>query len=287
MLAILIAFISYVTWGVGDVFGTLSTRRLGSYSTTFWSSVIWLLLYLPFYPFLLSDLQKITYPTVLIIIMLNIFNVIALSSFYEGLRIGPVSLVGTIGATFAALVVVFSIIFLKESVNLSQIFSMLIIFFGLILSTLDFKILKKGKIISSKGVAMALIAMFIWGIYFTVIKLPIREIGWFWANSLSCVFFPLLYLYMRIRKIKLNGPNLNRGLLPLLGSAIFIAVGGTTFSYALGEGLSSVVAPIAGSYPTLFALLTFIFFKDKMNKQQIAGLVTTLFGIVLLAFFSV
>jgi len=48
----------------------------------------------------------------------------------------------------------------------------------------------------------------------------------------------------------------------------------------------SVVAPIAGANPTLFVLLAFFVFKDRLTKQQILGIVLTLLGIVWLSFLS-
>ena len=37
---------------------------------------------------------------------------------------------------------------------------------------------------------------------------------------------------------------------------------------------------------TLFIVLAFLFFKDPIKKQQILGIIVTLFGIVLLSLFS-
>jgi uncharacterized membrane protein len=51
-------------------------------------------------------------------------------------------------------------------------------------------------------------------------------------------------------------------------------------------GAAAIVAPIAGAYPTLFVFLSRFVFKDRLTKQQGFGIVVTLVGIVLLAFFS-
>ncbi len=49
----------------------------------------------------------------------------------------------------------------------------------------------------------------------------------------------------------------------------------------------TVVAPISGANPILFVILVAFFLKDPITRQQIAGIITTLIGIVLLSIFSV
>jgi drug/metabolite transporter (DMT)-like permease len=287
MSAILFALISYLGWGIGDFLSAFSTRKIGPYSFAFWSNAIWFLIFIPFYPFFINDLSSFSWQTFLILSAVSILDIVGLLAFYEGLRIGPVSLVGTISSSFAALVVVFSIVFLKEAITIWQLMSILVIFLGLFFSTLDLKVLKTGRPVLTKGVALGLLAMFCWGIAYTFIKIPIKEIGWFWSNNFLAFYFPFIYLFMRIRKIKLIRPDYNKALPFVIGSSLLFAAGGTSFNYAISRGLSSIVAPIAGSYPTLLVLLAFIFFKDKITKQQVLGIITTILGIVLLAFCSV
>jgi uncharacterized membrane protein len=65
-------------------------------------------------------------------------------------------------------------------------------------------------------------------------------------------------------------------------------IGGATFAlnYALSIGNTAIVAPIAGAYPTLFAVLSYLVFKEPINKQQWFGIVLTLIGIVTLSIIS-
>jgi drug/metabolite transporter (DMT)-like permease len=44
------------------------------------------------------------------------------------------------------------------------------------------------------------------------------------------------------------------------------------YYYTIQHGNQAIVTPIAGSYPALFALLSFWFYKDRLSKLQIAGL---------------
>ena len=64
-------------------------------------------------------------------------------------------------------------------------------------------------------------------------------------------------------------------------------MGTITFNYAISNGANiAIIAPIASAYPTLYVLLAFLIFKDKITKQQILGIIITLAGIVSLAALS-
>ena len=69
-------------------------------------------------------------------------------------------------------------------------------------------------------------------------------------------------------------------------STTLVRIAEFSYNAGIGKGLVSIVAPIAGANPILFIILAFIFFKDKITRQQILGIITTLIGIVLLSVLS-
>lgn len=71
--------------------------------------------------------------------------------------------------------------------------------------------------------------------------------------------------------------------LTILAFCIFVTAG--MFAYNLGilSGHTSIVAPIAGSYPVLFVLLTRLVFKEKLTKQQTVGIISSLLGIIMIS----
>lgn len=287
MQAILFAFISYLGWGVGDVFGTIAARKLGAYSTAFWTYILRLVIFSLYVPFALKDLSSLTLDTFFVNILLGILLLVGFLTFNEGLRIANPALVGTIAGSFPAIVIVLSIVFLKEMVTTKQVIAILIIFLGILLSTLNLQEVTRKKLGANRGIFLAIVALFVWGVYFTFIKIPVREIGWFWPNYISFTLFPLIFLFMKIRQIKLHGPKFQGAFIPLFFTVLFTGVAEFSFNFGISKGLTSVVGPIAGSYPTLFAFLSFLVFKDPIKKQQIVGIITTLIGIVLLSVFSI
>lgn len=283
MLAILFALVAFVGWGSGDVFGGIVSRKIKGYSSSFWLYLFSLAISSLLIPLFWDKLGGISSQMWFLIILLNLIGPIPVVSLYEGIRVGNASLVGTIGAAFAALTVVLSVIFLNDKLSPFQTFSIVIIFIGLILSSLELRSLNLKSIFADKGVPYGLVAMVLWGIYFTFIRIPIREVGWFWPSYFAILGVPIIWGYMLIRKIKLEKlPNSRTTLFSFLNALLLT---GATFSYnfAVMSGQTSIVTPIAGSYPVLYVVLSRFVFKDKLTKQQIVGILVTLIGIVSLS----
>lgn len=287
MTTIVFALISYVGWAVGDIFAAFAGRKLGGYSTALWTAILYLLIFSFYIPFSLSELAELTPAILVLILVLGAIGFIGVIAFYESFKISNVSLVGTISSSYAIITVLLSIIFLKETINVTQAVSVFIVFLGLILSTLNFKEVILGKFNIDKGILLAIVSAFCFGIYFAFLKIPVREVGWFWPSYIARFMFPLVLLIAVIRNVKFKNLNFKGGLRALLATVIFYALAEFSFNIGISKELVAIVAPIAGSYPTLFVILAFIVFKDRITKQQIIGIITTLVGIVLLSISSI
>lgn len=287
MQAILFALISYFGWGVGDIFGAITTRKIGSFATAFWVSLLGSVIFTLYVPFDLANLNQLTFSVLLLNILLGVIFIGGNLCLNEAFRLSNVSLTGTIVSSYAALTVVLSILFLHETITLSQSAAIVIIFVGILLSTLDFADLKSRKLITNRGVKLAWLAMVSYGVYFAFIKIPVKEIGWFWPNYLTFLLFPLIYLYSKLQGIALQKPNYKNALLPMIVCTLLLRIGDFSFNIGISQGLTAIVAPIAGAYPTLFAVLGFLVFKDPIKRQQVVGIIVTLIGIVALSIISI
>lgn len=287
-MAILFALISYLGWGVGDIFCGLASRKIGGYSLAFWSCLFASIALIPLIPFEFHKLQNITFGLVVLSVVIVVIAMVGDISFNEGLRKGNASLVGVIAAAYPALSAMLAITFLNEQINIRQVFSILIIVFGVVLSALNLESIRKNRIISDPGIPFALLTLISWGTYLTLIKITVDKIGWFWPGYFIFLGFPLIFLFMKLRKIKLQMPNAKQAFPFVLASIMLARMAELAYNAALGAGGNvAIISPISGSYPTLFVVLAFLVFKDPIKKQQIAGIITTLIGIVLLSVFSV
>ena len=288
MQAIIFALISYLGWGTGDIFGTIATRKIGGYRVAFWFFLFLIPIYALFILIFPAGIENLTLAVFVLNISLGILAAISMITFYESLKLGSASLVATISGAFPALVVPLSIIFLKERINLSQLVAICIIIFGVIISTMDFREFRSGKIVLGQGVLLALTTMTLWGIYWTFIKIPVQQIGWAWPNLIAVLALPTIPLLMKIRKIGIDFKSFKEVRLPLLLNAAIIGLATSSFNYAISSGGDvAIITPIAGSYPTLYAVLANLVFKDPLKSNEILGIVVTLTGIVALSILSV
>ena len=288
MSAIMFALISYFAWGTG-VFGeAIVVRRLHSYSLIFWSFLLSLLLAAPYALFQLDSFALYT-PILLILNFFLALSTLLLGTvaYYEALKRENPVLVGTIASSFPFVTIIASLVFLGERVSQKQVLAIAIILIGLLLSMIKFEMFTRRKIAVHPPILLAFLAMIVWGLYFTFIKIFVEKVGWFWPNYIAFFAFPLIFLYTKLRKVKIEKFTKNNALVPLVLSTILVRIAEFSYNAGISRGLVSIVAPIAGANPTLFVLLAFLFFKDKITKQQIIGIVTTLVGIVLLSIFTV
>lgn len=287
MPAIFFALISYMGWGTGVFVEAILARRLRWYSLTLWSFLFSVLVMSFYVPFAIKDLANLTFSLLILILTLAFIGIFSGTVFYyEALRIGNRALVGTIASSFPVVAVLISIIFLKETVSIQQGLAILVIFTGIILSILNFSNLRYNKLVN-KATLFALLTMFSWGIYGGFIKIPVSKIGWFWPNYITFLIFPVIYIYIKIKGLRIEKPTENKAFIPLIVSTVLVRIGELSYNFAISQGTVAVVASIAGAYITLFVVLAFLFFKDPITKQQILGIITTLIGIVLLSVFSV
>jgi len=105
----------------------------------------------------------------------------------------------------------------------------------------------------------------------------------FWPAYLSWWGFPLVLLFMKTKSIKLKAPRDKRNIIFLGINVLLLVAALFSYNMALANGQTAIVAPIASSYPALFAFLAYFAFKDRLTKQQIAGIIITLLGIISLS----
>src|SRR6516162_7181657 len=98
MQAILFALVAHIGWGAGDIFGAISSRKIGGYSMTFWSYLLRIPLLAFFIPFDLEHVRALTLNNILLCGVLSIVALVGTSFFFEAFQGSNPSLIGTIGA---------------------------------------------------------------------------------------------------------------------------------------------------------------------------------------------
>jgi drug/metabolite transporter (DMT)-like permease len=288
MATILYALISCFGWGIGDILGTISVRKLGVFSMSFWATLFSVILFLFYVPLEISNLNKLSFELFLMTIGLSITVVIAGLSFAKALTLTNPAIASSVVSSSNGLTVLFSILILGEILNFYQGIAIFIILIGIVLVTAGARKIKGALGRSSLvGIGFALISMICFAVEKTFIKYPVKEIGWFWPTFIIYGTFVLVLLTWALMGNKISHPNKNNALVPLFLSVIFARAADFSFSYAVGKGLTSIVAPIAGASPAVVVIFALLFFKDPITKLQLLGIFISLVGIVFLSSLSV
>jgi len=283
MNAVLFALVTYFGWGTGDVLGAIVTRRIGAYRIMLGVMLITLVLFLPLIPSHLSELTAYTPTLFAITIALGSVFILGNISINEALCRTNASLALTIISSYSALIVLLSVIFYHESLNMLQVLSIGIVFLGIFLCTYT---PSKQRLTHSQksGIAWALLGMVCIGVFFTAVKPIVAAVGWFWPIYLTSFWLPFV-LWIVWKKRELNLPPMwKSSVIPLVACTALLRGGDFFFNAAIDQGLSAVVAPIAGAYPTLSVLLAYVVFRETPTTRQILGIALALIGIVALGF---
>lgn len=285
-MAIIFAIIALVGWGAGDIFLAIASKKIGDRKMLFfWMffSFILSLLYLPFAP-AMNDWRMFGVAT-----FSRVLGLVGVFLYFRAFEVGNVSLAGTIAGSYALVTIPLAMILFGERLNTFQLLGIGCILLGLILASLKedaIKEIRTGKVFSDPAVPLALTTMVFWGIDWAIVRFPVERIGWYWAGFPFYMFFLVLPL-IKLVKWDVFSMSLKRNILAavFLGS-LFTVVANYSLNLGITYGYSSIVAPIAGLSPVLFVILAHFFFKEKLTRRQMGGIVLSLLGIALISFSS-
>ena len=189
--------------------------------------------------------------------------------------------------------VLFSVLFLKESITVYLVMGVLLMFAGAALISREKKSAyeSKEKKLSHdevKGILLALGAALCWGITPVLIKPGVEEIGSSsagafvsYATAAIVMGFLLLNKERRNNLIKLP---VKKSILPMAIAGLFTAAGQLLYYTALGQSPASIVTPLL-SIQILFIFLFSFFINRKIElftPKVIIGTAATLAGAILL-----
>ena len=277
-MAIFFALITLIGWGVGDLFIAIVARKIGSLYANFWEMVVSIILISFYIPFA-GSINDI--PLFFLAGGLGFILAFGTLFYFKALVIGNASIIGAIGGAFSVPVVLMSIIFFGDKLTVIQIAAISLIVAGIVLTSIKSE---KGKRGGFKEIFMAII---LWSIFYTFIRVPVAKIGWFWSFYPANFFFLILLLAGKIKKDALLVFKDKQTVFLIFIFAFIISIAQFGYNLGITYGYTAIVAPVASAYPVLFVILTRIFFKEKLTKLQTAGVTLTLFAIVLLGMSNV
>lgn len=204
---------------------------------------------------------------------------IAWICYYESLARGPVSIVGTMSAAYAAPNVLFAYLFLQERLLTHQYVGVVLVILGCV--GLGYAPEEGEKKTGKSWIPLALTALALWGVWQTLVKYTYTA---YKANDAQMAMFNVigafstlgLYGIVRGRNIK-SEPGLWK--LAVIPTAV-MASGDLGVIIATMTGKVGVVTPISGAYPVVTLVIARIVLKEKISRFQWAAVAFIVAGML-------
>lgn len=201
--------------------------------------------------------------------------------YYYVIGKGEVSLTGTILAAYPLTTIILSGIFLHEQLGVFQKIAILLIILGSVLIAMP-KNIKSFKF--ADWVYWAIFGAILIGSGDFLAKVGIgKSNAYTWLFFLALAYIPCTLVNFLIDKKGRIIPKFNlRKFMPTIIGVAMVGLGIVPFNLAFQSGMASLVAPVSSSYVVLTAVLAFFFLKERISKIQLAGILSTSLGIILL-----
>jgi len=204
-------------------------------------------------------------------------------SYYESIKHGKVSVVGTIAGAYAPWTIILALIFLGETMSGGEALGVAMVVGGMLLFTYRPKN-GNGTRTEFLGIAFAMGAFMMWGTSAAMSKGVITEIGDTNFIGVYAVVCPAMWVvyWLFTTRGKFEMPRTNLRILEL--SMLFLAFGGITLYMAFANGNVSIVSPITNLYPVVTIAVAKVRLKESLELRQYAALAMLLVAIPLFSF---
>jgi drug/metabolite transporter (DMT)-like permease len=277
-------------WGTADYLSRYQSEKVGYYKTVVYSNVVTLVVLVGLVPILSPNLELATFP-ILVLVGAGALNFIAFNFLYRAFHKGVVSVVAPVAYTFPAVTTVLSVIILGTFLSSIRILAIAGIIVGVILLSTRFSELNaylKGKgapnITAGLGSAIGS-SIFFGSVYigigyaapFVSIVVPamvLRSV----AVIAGIILAPVLHQQVRPSRIDFSRIILVMGVLEAAGFLSF------TYGISAVGGSLPVVAALSGMGGAVASAYGLVFLKERLELNQIAGVVLSLVGVFTLLY---
>ncbi len=275
-------------WGFADFFAKLTIDRIGDLKTLIWGHSFGALFFIITALAGLATHHSVPLPAHLSawlgLAFFGVLQMIVYWLVYKGFGKGQLAVLNPVFASFPGIVAIVSILFLGEALHPALGLGLLAMFAGIMLLNLDLQGLRSRRLKVAPGlkeVALAALLAAFW------------TLGW---NKLVKGQNPLsyalvMYVFMSLSAVlaglvtKVQFGGVEKSLwkfLALIGAGETIAYLAITWGYS-ATTKTSIVAMISGSFSLPTILLAHTFLKERLSRLQIAGVIATITGIVIIS----
>ena len=286
MGALALALFSGLSWGTGDFLGGLMTRRLGVALVMAISQGAGLVLT----GLLILALGEPAPETRFLLygVLGGLCGTIGLAALYQGLAIGPMSIVAPI-VSLSVMVPVLVGFAQGDRPAPLQFVGMACAITGIVLAAresdptdIEGHPEPPSRRRIGPGIVYALVAVVFVGLLVTFLDAAGQGSAPWAAFMLRVVSVPLFVVAAIVRRAHERVPTgKETGTLVVVGA--FDNLANVTFALAAQSGMLALVSVVGSLYPVSTVLLARGFLHERMSRPQLAGVITAFAGVVLIA----
>ncbi len=278
MSAVVLAFVSSVSWGAADFVGGLKSRALPLLNVLVASQGVGLILISVFVAVRAQGAPGGDFAV--FAALSGVAGVIGLAAFYRALAVGNMGVVAPISATAAVVPVVVGIA-TGDRPGPVQVVGLALALIGVVLASREEVVGEGSSRRTARGAGLAIVSALGFGCFFLGMdKASDADVAWAMlvnrVTGFSLLLCAALILRPPVRVRRADVPAL------LLVGTLDIAAN-ATFAIATTKGLVSVVSVLGSLYPLTTVGLAAIVLRERPHRLAQAGVVTALLGVALVA----
>jgi drug/metabolite transporter (DMT)-like permease len=277
-------------WGTADYLSRSQSEKLGYYKTVIYSHVVTLAVLVALVPVVDPDLVVSAAP-VLVLGVAGVVNLVAFIFLYRAFHRGVVSVVAPVAYTYPAVTAVLSVVILGTAISAQRVLAIAAVVTGVMLLSTRFSQLRaflagRGSANLTVGVGSALGSSVLFAVVYVGIgyaaplvslvvpAIVLRAV----AIAAGFLLAPFIRQDARPSRLVFSNKIIAMGVLEAAGWLAF-----TTGVQSTGGSLP-IVAAIAGMGGAVATTYGLVFLKERLDPNQIAGVLLALVGVFALLY---
>jgi drug/metabolite transporter (DMT)-like permease len=289
-VSIAIGVVAAFCWGTADYLSRSQSEKLGYYKTVVYSHLVTLAVLVALVPVIDPNLEFSLYP-MLVLVVAGALSFVAFLLLYRAFHRGVVSIVAPVVYTYPAVTTILSIVVLGTFLSSSELLAIAGIIVGVILLSTRFSELGafpggRGKLNLTAGIGSAMGSSFLFGVVYIGIgyaaplvslvipALVLRIVG----ASTGILLSPVVRQDVRPSRLAFSNTILIMGILE--------AAGFLSFTYGISSNVGSlpILTAISGMGGAVAATYGLVFLKERLELNQIGGVLLALVGVFTLLY---
>lgn len=278
---IFFAFLAAFFSGLTTIFAKAGINKANSTLVTGLRTIVIVIVTIIIYVIFRESIKNISIKTIIYIILSGITTALLWISYFKALSLANVNMVTPIDKTSIILTLILSFIFLKESITINKIISIILILTGTYLM-----VKKEKEKKNSKWIIYAILTAVFTSLATILGKVGIKNIDPNFATLIKTIIvLIIIWIIIVIKKdykdIKLLD---KKNYLFITLSGISTSLSWLFYFLALKRGEASIVFPIEKMSVVVAIIGSSIFLKEKLDKKAVIGLILLFISTFILIF---